>query len=130
VANWSEQQLLEYHQRRQDRSAAKLPHKDDEEPDKEKESVLQLKIESWLDSHAIAFVHDRSRGRNRPGQPDIIAAMPYGMTLWIELKAAKGRLSEDQKLFRLKLVRLDHLFYEIRSFKRFLQIAGPMVAGK
>jgi hypothetical protein len=88
---------------------------------------LQRKIEKWLTDRGIAVVHDRSRGKNKPGQPDIIAAMPYGVTLWLELKGSKGRLSEEQKLFRLQLVRLDHLFYEVRSFRRFLEIAKTVM---
>jgi hypothetical protein len=132
--NWTEEELIAY-QERQSRHKWGLPIDvnnivPESEPDTGPESVLQLKIESWLDSHAIAYVHDRSRGRNRPGQPDIIAAMPFGVTLWIELKSKTGRLSVEQKIFQLKLLRLDHLFFEIRSFKKFLEIAAPMVAAK
>jgi len=125
--NWSEEQLIAYEAKRGSMGQKMLAA---DEADTGAESALQLKIESWLDSHAIAYVHDRSRGRNRPGQPDIIAAMPFGVTLWIELKSKTGRLSVEQKIFQLKLLRLDHLFFEIRSFKKFLEIAGPMVAGK
>jgi Holliday junction resolvase-like predicted endonuclease len=118
---WTPEQLAEFEARR------KITSEVDVANDPAPESQLERKIEQWLTEHGIAWIHDRSRGANRPGQPDIIAAMPHGATLWLELKSAQGRLSAEQKTFRLLLLQRDHLWYEVRSFRAFLEIAGPMV---
>jgi len=37
-----------------------------------------------------------------PGCPDIVVLLPDGRTLWIEVKSAKGVLSQPQKDFKKK----------------------------
>lgn len=42
--------------------------------------------------------------------------------LFIEDKAADGRLSDDQKDLKLKFMFLGSEIHEVRSYKRFLEI--------
>lgn len=42
--------------------------------------------------------------------------------LFLELKAGKGLLREKQNEYRLMFLALGHEWYEVRSFKRFLEI--------
>ncbi len=46
----------------------------------------------------------------RRGTPDIFICLPEGRTAWLEMKAAKGRLSPDQAAFRDKVLSLGHLW--------------------
>jgi hypothetical protein len=94
----------------------------DEKPDPGPESNLQAKCEEYLRSRGWEFFHDRSRSKNRPGIPDLIVWAPGGRTLQIELKAKGGRMSEEQKLFRLNLSRNGHIVHEVKSFRRFIEI--------
>lgn len=89
-----------------------------------KESDLQAKIERFLTSKGWYFFHDRSRGSNAKGQPDLVVALPSGRVLWLELKSAKGRLRAEQKQVRLMLLALNQEWHEVRSFKQFLAIVN------
>ena len=116
----SEDQLLEY-QIRQARFAKKSePCKD--EADEGLECELDKKIANYCRDKGWYHFHDRSRGINKAGNPDWIICMPKGRTIWIECKAANGRLSEAQKTTITQLLGLGHEIYEVRSFKRFLEI--------
>lgn len=44
----------------------------------------------------------------RRGTPDIFVCLPAGRVAWLEMKAAKGSLSPDQKAFREKVTALGH----------------------
>jgi hypothetical protein len=114
---WSQDQLDAY-------QAKSLAVKQEEqlEPDPGPEWKLQSKIEKYLKENGLYFIHDRSRGANRAGQPDLVVAVHGGRTVWIELKSSKGRMDRDQILTRQMLLALGHEFYEIRSFKAFLGV--------
>lgn len=43
--------------------------------------------------------------------------------LMLELKSGKGRMSKEQVEFHLQAMTLKHTIHEVRSFKRFLEIA-------
>ena len=116
MVNWTEEQLMEVQARQQ-----KKPH-DTNFPDLAPEYKLQSNIEKYLTDHGFYFFHDRSRGVNRAGQPDLVIALPGARTLWLELKSATGRLSPDQKLTRQMLLALGHEFYKVRSYRSFLEI--------
>jgi hypothetical protein len=45
-----------------------------------------------------------------------------GTTLWIELKSSTGVLKEAQVAFQRMLLALDHKWYKVKSYKRFLEI--------
>lgn len=114
--NWTQEQLEAYQAKRG--KAEEQKH----EPDEGLESRLQAKIEKHLDGLGYYYFHDRSRKVNKPGHPDLIIACPGGRTLWLELKARGGKLSDDQQVVQMKLMYLKHEFYEIRSFKRFIEV--------
>lgn len=44
----------------------------------------------------------------RAGTPDLCFLLPEGRVAWLEMKAAKGHLSPDQKQFRDKALSLNH----------------------
>jgi hypothetical protein len=92
------------------------------EADPGPESRLQVKCEEYLRARGWEFFHDRSQKKNKRGVPDLIVWAPGGRTLQIELKAKRGRMSEEQKLFRLNLSRNGHVVHEVKSYKRFIEI--------
>lgn len=51
----------------------------------------------------------------RKGSPDLVFMLPEGRVGWLEMKAAKGTLSPDQKAFRDKAESLGHLWAMARS---------------
>lgn len=71
-------------------------------PDPGRESDLQAKIERYCRDHGYYFFHDRSRGDNAKGHPDLVIAI-RGRTLWLELKSSQGRLTSKQRQVRLQL---------------------------
>ena len=51
----------------------------------------------------------------RRGTPDIFICLPEGRIAWLEMKAAKGSLSPDQKAFREKVEALGHHYGVAKS---------------
>jgi hypothetical protein len=95
---------------------------DNDAPDEGKEKELDLKISHYIKDRGLYGFHDKSRGVNKAGHVDWVIALPNSRTLWIECKAKKGRLSEEQKNNMLLLKGFGHEVYEVRSFKGFLDI--------
>lgn len=97
-------------------------------PADEPESVLQGRIVAWAHEHGYPIQSNRqtrnARGLLTPGWPDVCLIL-HGRVVWIELKACKGRLSAEQKEMRIRFMHLGHKIHEVRSWKRFLEIAGP-----
>lgn len=50
-----------------------------------------------------------------PGAPDLVIALPEGKVLWIEVKAPKGRVSENQILVHGLLNAAGHNCIVVRS---------------
>ncbi|MBW1678343.1 MAG: VRR-NUC domain-containing protein [Deltaproteobacteria bacterium] len=121
---WTREQLEDYLTRRRQSPA------DDHEADPGPESRLQAKCERWLRDRGYPYIHDRSRGRNRPGIPDLICFLPAGRVVLIELKSKRGRLTPDQVKMRQALMYLGHEIYEVRSYKRFVEIMLSCPPGK
>ena len=96
--------------------------KSKDRPDYGKESVLQAKIAKWAKERGFPCFHDYSKRKNMRGWPDLTICMPDGVVLFIELKASKGRMSKEQKHLQQILLYLGHNYYEIRSYKRFLEV--------
>jgi hypothetical protein len=121
---WSEEQLQEYQSKRHlPQPVGYVPllyHK--ERPDEGPESSLQSKIEKWCIDHHFYFIRDRSRGRNTPGQPDLVIALPDRRTLWIELKSKMGRLRPEQIRVIQQLILHGHEIHVVKSFRQFLTI--------
>jgi len=57
-----------------------------------------------------------------PGYPDVVLSLPYGHTLYLELKAARGIWKEKQQLIAGQLNQLGHQYFVVRSYKKFLEI--------
>ena len=99
-----------------------LPY-DDEEPDEGPESTLQGKCEAWLNEKGYPFIHDRSRKKNKKGKIlDLHIYLSKGRHVVIELKVAGNTMSDEQKETYMKILYLGHEIYEVKSFKRFMQI--------
>lgn len=56
------------------------------------------------------------------GTPDIIAAGPNGVTLWIEVKKKGGKLSEEQTIVRHILLAHGHRYAVVYSFEDYLSL--------
>ena len=50
-----------------------------------------------------------------PGAPDLVVALPNGRVLWLEVKAPKGVLSDNQVLVHERLGEIGHTVYVVRS---------------
>jgi hypothetical protein len=114
--NWTEDQLKEYWARigRIDKLG------DLGTPDPGPESKLQAKCLQFCKEHGYPVFHDWSRKRNMAGWPDLTIYMKNRVAL-VELKAAGGRLSSEQKRLRQKLLWLGHPYHVVRSYVGFLR---------
>ena len=96
------------------------------EPDPGPESELQSKIKAHCKTKGWPCLSFRQTPDVKkflpPGYPDMVLSLPYGHTLYLELKAAKGIWKEKQQLIAGQLNQLGHQYFVVRSFKRFLQI--------
>lgn len=117
---WTEDQL-------QDHLAQFETHKtqDNHDADDGPEKILQRKIVKWAENHGypcLSFSQSKkAKGFLRPGWPDITLIMKR-RAIFIELKAAKGYLREEQKRTIIQIKALGHEAYVIKSFKKFLEI--------
>jgi hypothetical protein len=97
-----------------------------EQADDGPESRLQAKIEGWCQEWGRPYLSlrqsKRAKGFIRQTWVDVTIAMPAGRTLYLELKSKSGRMSREQEQLRLQLMALGHEVYEVRSYKRFLEI--------
>ena len=97
-----------------------INHKSDNKPDDGPESRLQSKIMRYCREHGFPYFHDRSRKKNQPGWPDLIIIMPKSQVLFIELKAAGGKLRTEQEALKRQFHYLGHNIEVVRSYKQFL----------
>ena len=93
--------------------------------DKGPESELAGKIQRWAKEHGYPCQcfrqSTKARGFLVPGWPDVNLILP-NRVVFMELKAKKGRLSNDQQMLKLQFLHLKAEWYEVRSFKRFLEV--------
>lgn len=66
----------------------------------------------------------------RRGTPDIFICLPEGRVAWLEMKAKKGVLSDDQKAFRDKVVALGHHFGVAKTIDEALEFLTSIDALK
>ena len=120
---WTDDQLKAY-------MVGRIPSfcNDTEVPDEGKESVLQRKIEAWSREWGrpcLSFHQSKAAKRMLPpGWPDVTIIMPNAKVLYLELKSASGRLSDEQKQLKLQFMALGHTIHEVRSYKKFLEVIG------
>jgi len=94
----------------------------EEQADSGPESKLQSKVIKWANDKGYPVFHDRSRKKNTPGWPDITLCLPKAIVLFLELKAAKGIMSDEQKQIRQQMMFLGHHHFIVKSYKQFLTI--------
>lgn len=74
-----------------------------------REGPLQEKVEQYLSLTGWLWFHDRATNfahMNNAGFPDIVAVHPKsGVVVFLELKGAKGKLSDEQKEWRDALLK-------------------------
>ena len=114
----SQKDYLDYLARRE----AELADDHPDTPDDGPESRLQGRIEEHCRKMGWYFFHDRSRAVNERGFPDLVIALPDSVTLWLELKSAKGRMTPEQKRVMLILKALGHHHYKVKAYSRYLRI--------
>lgn len=107
------------------------------------EQALQIQVAGFL-SYAlppgIVFFHvPNGGGRSkaeagilkamgvRPGVPDLGFILPTGMVAWVELKAAKGRLTPAQAEFRDMMRGRGIPIAECRSLEEVVAFIGPLI---
>ena len=114
---WTEEQLLAWELRKS------LDTPNGQAADSGPESELQRKCEKWLRENGLPFIHDKSRGKNKAGSIlDLVCFLDEGRVVVIELKAKRGKLSDEQKQTIQRLKYLKHEVHEMRSYKRFLYL--------
>ena len=93
-----------------------------------KEDLLQYKLCGYLRQRGISFFHVPNGGYRRPreaaklktlgvraGVADLVLLVKNGVTIFIELKVEKGRLSDSQKEFQRDVTQLGFNFYVIKA---------------
>jgi len=102
------------------------------------EHNLQVKVLRYLRENAAPDIHwlaipNAGRRTMRSGAslkaegmtagaPDLCVLLPGGFVLWLELKTAKGVLSDAQKGFRARCLRLEHPYQLAHSFNEAIDI--------
>ena len=94
------------------------------------ESNLLRKALNWASEKGFPCWHDRSRGKNQAGWPDLILIMPKGRVVFVELKAAGGKLRKEQQALKRQFEFLGHYIHVCKSYKRFLEIMGGETNGQ
>jgi hypothetical protein len=98
-------------------------HPETMETDEGLESDLQRKCNEWLDARGYPYIHDRSRKKNRKGKIlDLHIYLTAGRHVVIELKVKGNKMSPEQLETFRKIQFLEHEIYQVKSFKRFLEI--------
>lgn len=128
---WTEDQLTDYLNRaRLERrcNPAPLSGTHDAGPPAstdERESVLQGKIVRWAKEHGYPCQSNRqtkhAQGLLTPGWPDICLILPKRV-VFIELKSTAGRTRKEQARLRIHFLSLGHEIFEIRTWKRFMEV--------
>lgn len=91
-------------------------------PDPGAESDLLNKCLEYCRERGYPVWHDRSRGKNQPGWPDLIIFMPGAKVILIELKSIKGIFRQEQQQLARQFMYLGHEYHKIKSWKRFVEI--------
>ena len=65
------------------------------ERDLQQAVIEYAELRGWMVYH-VANVHRQLRGRSSPGFPDLVLIRKGDGPVFVELKSAKGKLSDDQ----------------------------------
>lgn len=99
----------------------------EDKADEGRESKLQTKIMNWANDKGYPLFHDYSWKRNKAGWPDVTLCLPKAITLYCELKSAKGVMKEEQAKIRQQMVFLGHHHFIVKSYKQFLTIVNTII---
>jgi hypothetical protein len=93
------------------------------------ESILQQKIVQMLrkDFAALTYKIDASAHR---GIPDLLVVLPAGITIFLEIKTAKGRLSPLQARTIAELETRDAKVFVVRSVEEAKKVVDVVVKGE
>ena len=121
--HFTEEDLLIIQQRQ---APAPNSYSNNHEPDEGPESKLASKIRDFAEQRGYpCLIHPQTKKLSwfcPIGYPDVVLTLPYGITLYLELKSVKGHLKDKQKLIAMQLAQLGHQWFEVRSWKKFLEI--------
>ncbi len=97
-----------------------------EQADEGPESRLQAKIRKYAKDRGYpCLIFPQTKAVMKflpPGYLDIVLSLPYCFTIYFETKSKTGQLRKKQNLMIGMLEQLGHHVYQIRSYKRFLEI--------
>ena len=123
MVNWTELDLQKWKDER-----TPLKRGQDFLRDPDPEGVIQNKIVKWAKTRGYPCLSLRPlrkpRGEVTPGWPDITPVINHSKTIYIELKSARGDLRPEQASIAQQMVALGHEWYQIRSYKAFLEVMG------
>jgi hypothetical protein len=94
----------------------------DDIPDEGPESRLLSKCLSYCKERGFPAFHDRSRGKNQRGWPDLQIYLPGGKVVLIELKSETGTFKKEQQQLARQFMYLKHRYEKVRSYTKFLEI--------
>lgn len=94
------------------------------------EAELQKSLVNWFrcnfPDYIIFSVPNEAAYRNSArfhatgmlnGAPDLVCLLPYGKTLFLEVKTSTGKQSTPQKVFEFSAKNLEHQYYIIRDLQ-------------
>jgi hypothetical protein len=95
----------------------------------EREADLHQEIIDYCKGKMWPYVHNRMDkiSTSTPGTPDFEIYASFGITLHIEAKTVKGKLSREQLGFHMMAQRNGHQVYTVRSMDEFLQVVDCLV---
>ena len=129
MTHYTDQEFLEVQRRmnitQESISQSELRRLDIQDP----ESTLSKDARKWAIAQGypalILRQSKKVRGLIPPGWTDGVIAMPEGKTLWLEFKVpGKGRMGDDQKLMAQQLLTLGHRWFEVKTWKQFMEIVN------
>lgn len=97
-------------------------------PEEQIQSAIVAYIEAVVPGAVVIAIPNAARRKKggkagnavpglKKGAPDLVVALPRGMTVWIEVKARKGRARQDQIDMAAALNWVDHVHVYARSIE-------------
>lgn len=76
------------------------------------EAALQARVEAFAIKHGWLYFHPFDSRRSRKGYPDVTLVHPErGLTIFVELKSATGRVSPEQQKWLNGLAKAGNYVY-------------------